>query len=245
MITGRFAAPGKTRTCPHCRATILDSATVCPGCQHHLRFDSSGGAQRVQPAATPLRVEGTLRHPAKDTSLEYSVVLAIRNERGEEITRQVVGVGALQPGDARTFSLAVEVFKPAEIRESKPQPADAAQRAPAADAKSPEIRAPGKPGLPPPRPAAAPAGARPAGTVSPASPSGKWPAATPSAGTSGRYPAVSAPPPAPGKTPTAASPQPAPSRMAPTQPLRPPQAPAVGGGAVPNRGPGTGIHPKR
>jgi hypothetical protein len=40
-------------------------------------------------------------------------MLSIRNERGEEITRQVVGVGALQPAELRTFTLAVEVFTPA------------------------------------------------------------------------------------------------------------------------------------
>ena len=38
------------------------------------------------------------------------MVLSIRNERGEEITRQVVGVGALKPDEERTFTLAVEMF---------------------------------------------------------------------------------------------------------------------------------------
>jgi hypothetical protein len=263
MITGRFAAPGKTRTCPHCRATILDSATVCPGCHHHLRFDSSGSSQRVQPAATPLRVEGTLRHPANGGSWEYSVVLAIRNDRGEEIARQVVGVGALQPGDTRTFSLAVEVFKPAELRDPKPQPADTAQRA-AADVKSPEVRAPGRPGLPPAqRPATPladgkPATARPPGTAAPAVPPAKWPAsstatsgrypaAAASTATSGRYPTGAAPPAAPGKAPPAAAPPPGQSKMAPAQPVRPPQAPTLNGGAAPApaRGAGPGAHPKR
>jgi hypothetical protein len=102
--------PGKTRSCPHCKATILDSATVCPGCLHHLRFDPA--AQRMLPAATPLRVEGTIRHPPDGGTWEYSIVLAVRNERGEEITRQVVGVGALAPTDVRSFSLSVELFAP-------------------------------------------------------------------------------------------------------------------------------------
>ena len=43
------------------------------------------------------------------------MLLTIRNDRGEEIARQVVGVGALQPGDGRTFTLAVELFKPRDI----------------------------------------------------------------------------------------------------------------------------------
>jgi hypothetical protein len=38
------------------------------------------------------------------------MLLTIRNEQGEEIARQVVGVGALQPDEERTFTLAVEVF---------------------------------------------------------------------------------------------------------------------------------------
>jgi hypothetical protein len=109
-------APGKTRTCPHCKATILESATVCPGCHHHLRFDPA--AQRMLPAATPLKVEGTVRHPSGSETWEYTIVLAVRNERGEELTRQVVGVGLLAPNDVRSFSLAVELFAPqAVVRE--------------------------------------------------------------------------------------------------------------------------------
>lgn len=38
------------------------------------------------------------------------MMVSVKNERGEEVTRQVVGVGALAPGEARTFSFAVEVF---------------------------------------------------------------------------------------------------------------------------------------
>ncbi len=38
------------------------------------------------------------------------MMVSVKNERGEEVTRQVVGVGALQPGEGRTFTFAVEVF---------------------------------------------------------------------------------------------------------------------------------------
>jgi len=263
MITGRFAAPGKTRTCPHCRATILDSSTVCPGCNHHLRFDSSGASQRPTPAATPLRVEGTLRHPPNGASWEYSVVLAIRNDRGEEIARQVVGVGALQPGDARTFSLAVEVFKPAELKESKPQPADAAQRAPA-DPRSPDIRAPARPGLPPPpRPATTISDGRPATTRPPVSAAPAPAAAPPSAavrfpaGAPGRMPSAPLSSGAPSSKPSstaAATPPTAPSSASPSTagrtpgqpPLHAPAGPALNGGAAgTGRGAGTVPHPKR
>jgi hypothetical protein len=39
-------------------------------------------------------------------------LLAISNDKGEEIARQVLGVGALKPTEQRTFTLAVEVFTP-------------------------------------------------------------------------------------------------------------------------------------
>jgi hypothetical protein len=113
MSTARQGAPGTTRSCPHCRATILESASICPACRHHLRFDP-GAAQRRVPSFSPLCVEGTIRHPAVGEPWEYSLVLSIRDERGEEVTRQVVSVGALRPEEQRTFTVAVEVFTAAQ-----------------------------------------------------------------------------------------------------------------------------------
>jgi hypothetical protein len=104
----RAGAPGATRTCPHCRETILESAAVCPACRHHLRFEApvaGAGAEVV----TPLRVEGSIRNPVEGGTWEYSMVLTIRNERGEEIARRLVGVGAMQPEEQRTFTLSVEM----------------------------------------------------------------------------------------------------------------------------------------
>lgn len=110
MSTLRPGTPGATRTCPHCKATILESAAVCPACRGHLRFDTASAATAAQAAATkfsPLQVEGTLQAP-EDGAYEYTMVLTIRNERGEEINRQLVGVGALFPGENRSFSVTVE-----------------------------------------------------------------------------------------------------------------------------------------
>jgi hypothetical protein len=114
MLAGRTASgtAGRTRTCPHCKATILESAAICPQCRHHLKF---GAAARPADAAakfSALNVEGTLRHPERGGDWEYSVVLSIRNERGEEVGRQVIGVGALRPAETRTFTLSVEVTAP-------------------------------------------------------------------------------------------------------------------------------------
>jgi hypothetical protein len=113
MSTGRGVTIGRTRTCPHCKTTILESASICPACQHHLRFDSKAIAdRRAQPAFSPLRVEGSFRHREGSEGWEYSVVVSIRNERGEEVARKVVGVGALQAKEARTVTLSVDVFTP-------------------------------------------------------------------------------------------------------------------------------------
>lgn len=105
----RPGTAGATRECPHCKTTILETAVVCPACKHYLRFD--GDAQPAAPAQVPLHVEGTIRHPADGEAWEYSVVVVIRDARGQEIARKVVGVGALHAGDERSFSLAVEVFE--------------------------------------------------------------------------------------------------------------------------------------
>jgi hypothetical protein len=112
-MNSRVVAPGKTRICPHCKATILESASVCPGCQHHLRFDSNSIVERrAQPTFSALRVEGAFRNPEGADSWEYSVVVSVRNERGEEVARKVVGVGALGPSESRTVMLSVDVFAP-------------------------------------------------------------------------------------------------------------------------------------
>lgn len=109
----RPGVPGATRKCPHCRVMILESASVCPACRHHLRFDPNAVARGASVEGTSaLRIEGTVQHPAGRAPIEYSVVVTIRDDRGQEVARQVVGVGALQPSDTRTFTLSVEVSPP-------------------------------------------------------------------------------------------------------------------------------------
>jgi len=99
---------GATRSCPHCRETILESAGVCPACRHKLRFSEPTSAIAAA-ASVPLRVEGSFRNPVDSGAWEYSMVLTIRDERGEEIARKLVGVGAMQPDEQRTFTLSVEM----------------------------------------------------------------------------------------------------------------------------------------
>lgn len=111
MSTTSVGSRGKARFCPHCKATILQSATICPACDHSLRFDSKR-TRRAAPSFSPLRVEGTIKHPDAREAWEYSIALSILDSQGKEITRQIVSVGALNPEEQRTFKLAVEVFTP-------------------------------------------------------------------------------------------------------------------------------------
>jgi hypothetical protein len=100
--------PGATRECPHCRETILESAAICPACKHHVRFDASSAAP-ADTGHTPLSIEGSFRNPSDGEAWEYTVVVAIRNQRGEEIARNLIGVGVLNPEEQSGFSLSVEM----------------------------------------------------------------------------------------------------------------------------------------
>ena len=112
MTVARKTPPGATRTCPHCRAVILQSTSVCPSCRKHLRFTPGAGGGPAVPTSSPLRVEGSFRHAESEPACEYAVTVTIATERGDQVTRQVVAVGAIQPGELRRFTVAVEVFKP-------------------------------------------------------------------------------------------------------------------------------------
>jgi len=105
MNAARPGTTGAIRTCPHCKATILESAAVCPACRGHLRLDAPAvdAAQRF----VPLQVEGTISAPAEG-AFEYTMVVLIRDQAGKEIGRHVAGVGAVFPGESRSFSVSVE-----------------------------------------------------------------------------------------------------------------------------------------
>ncbi|HUH92067.1 MAG TPA: hypothetical protein VL742_02835 [Casimicrobiaceae bacterium] len=107
MSNARPSMPGATRECPHCRETVLESAAVCPSCRHYLRFEPMAEAA-PEPALTPLRIEGSIRHPVDGEPWEYTVVVSIRNDRDEEIAHKLIGVGAIHPNEQRTFTLTVE-----------------------------------------------------------------------------------------------------------------------------------------
>jgi hypothetical protein len=43
--------------------------------------------------------------------------VSIRNERGEEVARKVIGVGALAPSESRNVTLSVDVFAPRDSKQ--------------------------------------------------------------------------------------------------------------------------------
>jgi hypothetical protein len=152
MSSVRPVSPGKTRTCPHCKAVILESASVCPGCQHHLRFGSDA-ANQVEPR-NALQVEGRIKHPPNEEPWEYTVVVYVRNEKGEEVARHVINVGALAKSEERVVSLAVDVMPPRPIVPVQRPPAAAPASAirPAAAAPPPSASVPVRPPTPPSQP---------------------------------------------------------------------------------------------
>ena len=155
-VASRPSPTGKTRTCPHCKAVILESLSICPGCMHHLRFDSEAAKRQVA-ATSALKVEAMIRHPPVEEAWEYYVTISIRNDRGEEVDRQVVNVGALQGAEKRTFTFSVEVLPPHVPEEPPPPPRTVAAPAPkpapaAAKPKAPTPEAPKQPSSPPPPP---------------------------------------------------------------------------------------------
>jgi len=113
-----------------------------------LKFEP-GAASAPAPSFSALALEGTVKHPNVGQAWEYSVLVSVKNEEGEEVNRQVVGVGALQPGEQRSFTFAVEVFVPSEARAATPA-ADApaattSYQQPAAAASVPSGTRPGSP----------------------------------------------------------------------------------------------------
>jgi hypothetical protein len=154
----RSGSPGATRVCPHCKATVLESASVCPGCKHHLRFGGTNHALEAGEGYCALSVDGTIAHTKASEPCEYCVVLDVRDDRGEQLTRQVVGVGVLQTGERRRLNVTVEMLPVRTAAASKSQAAGKPASAPATPAAVPNA----------PKPATAPHSA-PAATAANAS----------------------------------------------------------------------------
>jgi len=109
MKAGRLSAAGESRSCPHCKATILKSSVSCPLCRHVLKFGSAAADEFSNPTECPLSVEGTINHPGSGEALEYFILMEVRDEYGKLISRQSLGVGAIDKAQKRIFTLRVEM----------------------------------------------------------------------------------------------------------------------------------------
>jgi len=140
MSSLRSGSPGATRVCPHCKATVLETAAICPGCRHHLRFSADAGQATGDEGYCALSVDGSIAHKVTTEPCEYFVVLDIRNERGEQLARQVVGVGVLQPGEVRRLNVSVGMRPVRAQAAVKSQPSVAASSNAAAQPSAAVVR---------------------------------------------------------------------------------------------------------
>jgi hypothetical protein len=174
---------------------VLESAAVCPGCHHHLRFGGSG-TQSPDETYSALSLDGTISHRGSDKPCEYCIVVDVRSERGETLVRQVVGVGALQPGDLRRVNVSIDMMPVRTTAAAKA----AAAKAPSAPTATPlAAKAAG--------PAAGAAGA-PATSAPPAA-AGARPGQPPGGGAAEAAKGMAAPllnPPQPGAKPPSSGP---------------------------------------
>ena len=171
MSSIRSGSPGATRVCPHCKATVLETAAICPGCRHHLRFNTDASQSTGDEGYTALSVDGGISHKVGSEPCEYFVVLDIRDERDQQLARQVVGVGVLQPGEQRHLNVSVGMRPVRAASASRSQaplsspPPAAVPRAPLAPPPPVESRLQPRPQAKPPSAGTTGAGTTSAGTT--------------------------------------------------------------------------------
>jgi hypothetical protein len=98
-----------------------------------------------------LQVEGRIKHQPDQEPWEYVVVVHVRNERGEQVARHVINVGALARSEERVVTLAVDVLSPRPVVPVQ-RPAAPPPPARAPGAARPAVPASAKPAAPSPRP---------------------------------------------------------------------------------------------
>jgi hypothetical protein len=110
---------------------VLETAAICPGCRHHLRFSAEATQAAADEGYCALSVDGSIAHKVSSEPCEYFVVLDIRDERGVQLARQVVGVGVLQPGELRHLHMSVGMRPVRAQVAARPQPQLSAASTPA------------------------------------------------------------------------------------------------------------------
>jgi hypothetical protein len=56
-----------------------------------------------------MSVVGTINHPGSGETLEYFILMEVRDESGKLVSRQSLGVGAIDKTQKRIFTLRVEM----------------------------------------------------------------------------------------------------------------------------------------
>ena len=108
MSSVRPGSPGATRECPHCRETDPRKRSPCVR-PAGITCDSTPAPMRPRrPRSRRCASKAASGIPADGEPWEYTVVVSIRNDRGVEIARKLIGVGAMNPNEQRTFTLSVE-----------------------------------------------------------------------------------------------------------------------------------------
>jgi hypothetical protein len=74
-----------------------------------LKFGSAAAEAASNPTECPLSVEGTINHPGSGEALEYFILMEVRDESGKLVSRQSLGVGAIDKTQKRIFTLRVEM----------------------------------------------------------------------------------------------------------------------------------------
>ena len=143
----RGSARTARRPCWKARRSARGAGTICA---------SAAAGQALEPGEgyCALSVDGTIAHTRRSEPCEYCVVLDVRNERGEQLTRQVVGVGVLQTGELRRLNVSVEMLPvraPAAVKAQaplKPPPCGGCARSPPPAAPRPSGQSTGRPATP-------------------------------------------------------------------------------------------------
>jgi hypothetical protein len=75
---------GRTRVCPHCKATILESAAICPQCKHHLQFGAAVYPTRKADRLPRRSTQGAIHEqPRGQTGSTQSLTIRTGAARGD------------------------------------------------------------------------------------------------------------------------------------------------------------------
>ncbi len=99
------AVPTARRSSSKVRASARAASTIC----------ASVPTRSWWRPRNALHIEGRIKHPRLKSRGSTPWSVYVRNEKGEEVARHVINVGALAKSEERTVSLSVDVMPPRPI----------------------------------------------------------------------------------------------------------------------------------